>query len=312
LHSVIIRRRSLVDDALRWLAAGVPDRLLRLWRGPAASGEIGASGLVDLAGTGWLRPVNLSVLPEAMLPMRLVIPTEGRHELRHAVALAIRQDTPFESDEVVAQAVEVERRAGSETYLVHAVPRRLIADAVRKIGHRRLGRIVAGPVGGPDLAEAMLPWRKMLRWRALLPVVVILGVAAVGAHDLLAEQDGRAEALEGEVAAALAELRQLSGELDVIEAKAAAGNQIAAAITAAPPAFVQLEGVRRALPPTSEVVQVELRTGELLLSLRSLDSLGDMARFVEAGWSASIEGAITADPASGREIAMLRLSQGGR
>jgi len=270
--------------------------------------ELTRSGVGSVGGASWSRPINLTVAAEAMLPIRLVIPTEGRQELRHAVALAIRQDTPFDPGEVVAQAVEVERGAGSETYLIQAVPKRLIYEAVRKVGHRRLERIIAGNAGGPDLAAAMFPWRRAMRWLPLLPMAVILIVAGVGGYDVLMEQDRRAGALEVQVTAALAELRRLSVDLDLVEAKAVAGTQIAKAIAAAPSAFLLLEQARRLLPPSSEVLQAELREGELLLSLRTPDALGDLGRFSKAGWTAAIDGAITADPASGREIAVLRLS----
>lgn len=308
MRGIVVRRRSLVDDVLRWLSPGVLGQFAQWWRGPVASADIGAGGLGEVTGARWLRPVDLKVAPEAMLTMRLAIPTAARHELPHAVALAIRQDTPFEPHELLVQAVEIERGAGSESYLVHAVPKRLVDDAVRRVGHIRLGRIHVGE-GAPDLGGAMFPWRRARPWLALLPLTVMFGVAATGAHGLLADQDQKAALLEAQVATALAELRQLSGELDTIETETALANQIAAGIAATPAAFLMLERARGALPPATEVVQVELRAGELRLSLRSGDALADMARFTEAGWSATIDGAITADPPSGREIAVLRLSQ---
>lgn len=308
MRGVIVKRRVAVAEALRWLFAGIPERLVRLWRGPTASAEITANGLGKVTGASRLRPVSLTVAPDAMLPMRLVIPSEGRNELRHAVALAIRQDTPFEPDEVVALAVEAERGAGSETYLVHAVPKRLIADAVGKVGHLRLDRVSVASLHGPDLATAMFPWRRARPWLAALPLAVILVVMGLGAHGVLAEQQRQAAGLEIETAVALAQLRELSDELEGIEARATAGKQIAAKIGAAPVAFVLLDQARHLLSSSTEVAEVELRAGELRLSLRTADALADMALFVEAGWSAAIEGAITADPMSGREIATLRLS----
>jgi hypothetical protein len=265
-------------------------------------------GLGEINGARWLRPVDLNVTPEAILAMRLAIPTAARRDFPHAVGLAIRQDTPFEPDELLVQALEVERDAGSETYLVNAVPKRLIEDAARRVGHIRLGRIGAGGNGIPDLAEAMFPWRRPLKWLTVLPLMTIFGVAATGTYGALADLDQKAAAIGEQVAATLAELRHLSGELDAIDARAAAGRNIATTIAAVPPAFLLLERARHELPTTTEVTQAELGDGELRLSLRSEDALGDMAGFIDAGWSAAVDGAITSDPTSGREIVVLRLS----
>lgn len=311
MHRVIIRHRSVVTDALRWLGGGVPQRLVAWWRGPSARAEITASGVGAVSGATWWRPVALTVAPEAALQMRLVVPAEARRDLPHAVALAIRQDTPFEPEEVVAQAVEVERSGGNETYLIHLVPRRLIAEAVENVGRHRLGRVSAGAPEGPDLAAALFPGRRLRPWITVLPALIIIGVLAFGATHGLAEQEGRAAALEGEVAARLAELRGLAGQLEAIDVKAAAGNEIAAAIASSPVAAVLLERVRGALLPATEVTQVDLRGRDLTVSLRTSNALKDLARFIEAGWSATIEGAITAEPASGKEMATIRLPQPG-
>lgn len=307
MRGLIIERRSAVSDAWRWLAAGIPDRLKQLWRGPVATSQLTPGGLGPIEGAGWLRPVDLSIAPEATLAMRLVIPTEGRHELPYAVELAIRQDTPFEPDELVVQAVEVERGGGSETYLVHAVPRRLIADARKALGHRRLGRVTAVASRGPDLATALFPLRRLSASLAWLPLAVIVGVGVIGSYGVLVEQDRRVAALEAQTASVLTELRQVSAELETVEAQAAGGTFVAAAIAAQPPASMLLERARRQLGAAVEVTQVEVRNGELRLSLRTPDALADMARFSEAGWVAAIEGAITADPSASRELATLRL-----
>ena len=309
MRGLIILRRSAMIDALRWLATGIPVPLKRFWRGPVATAQITASGLGPVEGAGWLRPVDLRVAPEAMLPMRLAIPTEGRHELPHAIALAIRQDTPFEPDELVVQAIEVERGGGSETYAIHAVPRRLISEARRAVGHRRLGRIAA-TAGGPDLAGALFPLRRFSPWLAALPFLVIALVGMIGSYEVLAEQDRQVAELEARTTSVLNELRQVSAKLEALEAQAAAGNLITAAIAAELPALVLLERARQQLGEAAEVTQVELRDGELRLSLRTPDVLAEMARFADAGWVAAIEGAITADPVASREIATLRLAPG--
>lgn len=307
MQGLIIQQRSVVTDALRWLAAGIPARLTRFWRGPVATAQLTASGLGAVEGAGWPRPVDLSVTPGAMLPMRLVIPTEGRHELSHAIALAIRQDTPFEPGELVMQAVEVDRGGGSETYAICAVPRRLIEEARKSLGHRRLGRITA-TAGGPNLAAALFPLHRFSLWLAALPIIVIALVGFIGSCQVLAEQDHRVTELEAETSMVLAQLRQVSAELDALEADAAAGNLVTAALTADLPALVLLERARRQLGEAAEVTQAELRDGELWLSLRTPDVLAETALFADAGWGATIEGAITADPAASREIATLRLS----
>jgi hypothetical protein len=309
MRGLIIQRRSAVTDAVRWLAAGFPARLTRFWRGPAANARLTASGLGAVEGAGWLRPVDLTVAPEAMLPMRLVIPTEGRHELSHAIALAIRQDTPFEPEELVVQAVEVERGGGSETYAIHAVPRRLVSEARKSLGHQRLGRITT-MAGGPDLAAAVIPLRRFSPWLVAFPLLVIALVGVVSSYQVLAEQDRRVAELETQTSSVLTELRQVSAELEALETRAAAGNLVTAALTAELPALVLLERARQQLGEAAEVTQVELRDGELRLSLRTPDVLAEMARFADAGWAAAIEGAITADPVASREIATLRLAPG--
>lgn len=309
MHGLIIQRRSAATDAWRWLAAGFPARLTRFWRGPVATARLTASGLGAVEGAGWPRSVDLSVAPEAMLSMRLVVPTEGRHELSHAIALAIRQDTPFEPDELVVQAVEIDRGGGSETYAIHAVPTRLIAEAKKSLGHRRLGRITA-TAGGPDLAAALFPLRRLSPWLPTLPLLAMTLVGVIGSYEVLAGQDRRVAELEAQTSVVLTELRHVSAKLEALDAHAAAGNLVTAALTAGLPALLLLERARQQLGEAAEVTQVELRDGELRLSLRTPNVLAEMGRFADAGWVAAIEGAITADPVASREIAIMRLSRG--
>lgn len=290
-----------------WLRAGLPPQLVGFVRGPVGSAGVTSRGVNNCVRAGWLRRIDLTVTAEAFLPLRLILPRAGRNELRHAVDLSISQETPFDPNEVICQAVEIERSSESETFLVHVVPRRLIANAVKQLGPRSVGRIAIVGYEDVDLSPAVFPLRVLAPWLALLPILLLAIVLGTRAELALREQAQVMDTLESDASVALARLRALSDEFDALDASASGQRQVETALAGKISVLSLLERARRLISAQTEVTAVELRDGELRLSLRTNNVLAELAIFAASGWPGTVDGAITSDPATGQENATLRL-----
>ena len=311
---MVIRDCSLWTTLVRVVIDSIPKIARDLVRGPAGAVTIDALRQVKLEMPRAFRPVDIVLQSSCALAMQIAIPADGRGDMHHAVALAVAEQTPFEASEVLAHAAEQEpmHADGMRKYLVHLVPRSIVLTALADHGVRpsRVRRVLLETQGSPgrriDLQYSLLPHRRLLRALVLLPLLLLFGSALWLAHTELSSRQRVAAALDAEIAATLGQLREATTTLDALKAQNAGVSQVRAALDASQSAFLMLSALRQALPTGTALQRIDLHDGDLRLGVKSGGVLRDMTAF-EPDWSISIEGAITTDPASGKELATLLL-----
>lgn len=311
--TMVIEDRSLWVTLVGAAIGSIPKVVLGLARGPAGAVTIDALHRVKLETPRAFRPLDVVLDSSCALAMPIAIPADGRGDLQHAVALAIAEQTPFEASEVLAHAAEQPGHAdGMRHYLVHLVPRAIVLTALADHGLRpmRVRRVLLETQGSPgrriDLQHALFPSRRHLHALALLPLLLLCGAAGWLAHAELSSRQRAAAVLDTEIATTLGQLREATAALDALKAQNAGASQVRAEIDAAPSAFLMLSALRQALPTGMALQRIDLRDGDLRLGVKSGGVLRDITAF-EPDWATSIEGAITTDSASGKELATLLL-----
>jgi len=318
--AIVIKDRSVLATLMRVVIDSIPRIARDLVRGPAGAVTIDALRQVKVEMPRAFRPVDIVLEPSSALTLQIAVPADGRRDLHHAVALSIAERTPFEASEVLAHAAEQEPKHadGMRKYLVHLVPRTIVSTALADRGVRlsRVRWVLLEGCGSPgrriDLQYSLFPRRRVLHALVLLPLLLLVGSAAWMAHAELSSRQRVAAALNSEIAAILGQLREMTTALDALRSQDAGVSQVRAALDASQSAFLMLSALRQALPTGTALQRIDLHDGELRLGVKSSGVLRDMTAF-ETDWSTSIEGAITTDPASGKELAtvLLRPKSGG-
>lgn len=292
------------------LISAIPSRLRSWWRGPVETLSFETGQRVRRT---WLRPVEVLLPAELVLRHRLTIPSGARQDLRSAIALFVAHKTPFEPRDLLVHAAKDggQTTGVHSTYTVHAVPRGLVDGLLKERGvPRQRVRCIGVSGTGVDFAPALSPGLRWRRWSFLLPTAVaLISLAAWAAGDLSTKADHLA-ALEAEVSATLVRVRDAGGALEA-QSKAATGiGEVRQLLEASPSAYLTLVAIRELLPGSTEIARIQSGGGETRLSIRTPDAL-DVVRALNSGavadWSASIEGPITSDGGSGREVATILL-----
>lgn len=320
--SILVRNRSrlgeLGDAALRT----VPLSWRGLLRGPVTEISLGRTA-ESRRRISPFRPVDLIVTLDLVLQRKMSVPKSSRQDISSAIELFLRHDTPFDPGEVGVHALELPSGPGAEqsAYMVRVLPRAVIDDAMRyfRIRRSQLRKVlIANASGTPDeidLAPALFPRWRWAKWLVTIPIAVVISSICTLAFGNLAQLQTRVAELDQQVATQLAVVKSLGQQLDTLHRGSTGEAAAMDLVQGTPSSFEWFEQVRKRLPGTTEISRIEMHSGELRLSVRSPDVLADVQKLGASRlWSANLEGAITADPASKQDAAtiLLRGDAGGQ
>jgi general secretion pathway protein L len=311
---IVVRGRGPLRRFGHALSDAVPAALRRWFAGPRNVLRVSArASRVERRANRW-RPTDVIAAPDLVLERRLTLPAAARSDLKPAIELLIKSQTPFQpADLVIGVEAQAGAAEGATAYNVLLLPRANLAKAMRQHGLRRTGTVTidAAPGQRPlDLAPAFDPRQ---RWRALIWLLPAVLALAAGWASLVVEAS-RAAAVTADLSvrldAELSALRATTGERDALAAASADADLVRRTIRAAVSVAGTLAAVRAALSDTTEIVKVEFRDGAFRLSTRSDNALGMTKALAEsfADWSVTNDGAITRDPQTGWENAIVALS----
>ncbi|MBI4924137.1 MAG: hypothetical protein HY834_20570 [Devosia nanyangense] len=269
------------------------------------------------------RPVDLIVTADMVLQRKVSVPKSGRQDISSAIELFLRYDTPFDPGDVVVHALELPRGPGAEqaAYMIRVLPRAAIDDALTSFRIRRSQLRKVLVAGGSDtldevdVAPALFPQWRWTRWLVIIPIVVVISSICALAFGNLTQLQAKVAEFDQQVATQLAIVKSLGQQLDTLHRGSTGEATVMDLVQKTPSSFEWLEDIRRLLPGTIEISRIEMHSGELRLSVRSPDVLADVQRLGGSHlWSSSLEGAITADPASKQDVAtiLLKAVAGGR
>jgi general secretion pathway protein L len=316
VKTFVVSHRSALGDAVQALVQAVPAGVRDCLRGPVS--RISA-GETKGRAPSWPRPFDIVVPAGQTLTRRISIPRAARGDLAHAIELFIRHDTPFEPGEVVIHAEESPHASGDDQapYLVRLVPRQPIENALRALGgsRRRVRRILltsrSATAAEVDIAPAFLGPRYLRSLAAILPIgLIAIALVLLAGRELTSQQAAIAH-LEATIAETRAAVQLANRGVEKRNELSSGQEALAKLVTQSPPVLARLELVRQALPLSTEISRIAVRGTELRLTVRSDDVLADAQLLGDAAasWESSIEGALSNDPASGREVATILLRQ---
>lgn len=311
MTSIVIADRSLLSAALRSVRSALPLSLTKLLRGPIETVAIAQPPSGKRRRS--LKPVDVAVSSDIVLRRRIVVPAKARKDVAHAIDLFIRTETPFAPGDVLVHALEELARPSDQQvgYTVRLLPKTALLQGLKahNLRPRQIARIVLDGTPEVDFAEALFPARRLLRWLPAVPVALTLTALGLLGLSELSQRQLRLAELESEIGLTLGRLRIVTTEMDTARQQVSGTAAVATLLDATPSAFLTLEAIRRTLPAETELLRIELRGAETRLAIRSPNALADAQRFAgeEPKWSSSIEGPITADPASGLELATILL-----
>lgn len=311
MTSMVIADRSFHSELLRSLRRALPDTVRRLIQGPAE--RVVLADAPKGRRQRPFQPIDVVVNSDLVLRRRIIVPMKARKEVSHAINLFIQTETPFAPGEVLVHALEDAVRPSDHqvAYAVRLLPRKALQQALtaHKVEKRRIERVIVADAVEVDFAPALFPARRYTRWLPALPAVLIVASLVLLGADELSLRSQRVVELETEVAQTLGRVKALTADMEAMRQQASGTAAVLALLSETPSAFSALELVRQLLPTTSELLRVEIRGSETRLAVRSSNALADVQRLsgVPATWASSIEGAITADPTSGLEMATILL-----
>lgn len=308
---IIVRDRTPTARVLAMLARGVPKGLAALWRGPVITLRLEDGG--GGRGLRWsLRPIDVIVDADHLLKSRFIVPRESKRDLQSAIALFVAHKTPFEAHELLIHSSEDDASATGNAigYTLHAAPRAAVEAGLKSSGVRpkQVDRLLVDGADGVDFAAALHPKPTWLRWCSLLPVAVALvALGTAGANDLAAKAD-RVTSMQASVAAALTALRAARSELEARKQSVDGVAEVVQLFDRTASALESLYAARELLPASVGVSRVQIGSDGTRLSIKApsiLDAVRTTGR--EGLWTATVDGPILADPASGGELGTILL-----
>jgi hypothetical protein len=313
LSSMVIVDRGILAIAGELFRTAFPNAVRGWFLGPRNLLSLSATDTEFRRPRRRFRPTDVVVAEDMILRKVLTIPVKARSDLRAAIELLLRSQTPFETREILVGAQARRKEEGLETFDVLIVPRLAVADALRRHRVRRIGRIGLDHPRGQaiDLTPALSPMRRWTRLLWLLPLAI--GFAAF--YTSLAVQAEanalRSAEVETLLGRGLAALKSASVELDGLKSQSARSELVLDSLRSTPSTVATLSTVRSVLDPNTEVVRIELREGVYRLAVKAVDALREAKRLAEAmpGWSIALDGAITNDPVTGLESAMIQFGR---
>lgn len=305
--ALIVAERSTALDSWRWLVSGVPRWLVR-----GIEGDI-ASVIVPGPPTKGRRRTRLLLGPELVLKKRLQLPFAAKGDLGPAVRLMVETETPFSPDEVLVHAERLQQAGNSEeaAYLIRIVPRAAMFAATRAQGLRPADIVAIVDKDAPDRTDfwrSAFPGRSAWRWSVALPFLVAAAALTVMVVDELGTLERQRSELGAATTDRLAQLSAAADRLEEYRQQITGGAEVSEALASSSSAYNLLGELRSALEPDTEVLRIEFAGRALSVSIRSADALAT-ARHVATKLSAQIDGAITADPGTGLEVATLKVAQ---
>jgi len=304
---LVIREDTPVLRAARWLRSGVPPSLVRLLQGPTSCLTLPMPDPSKIRG-----PIELRLAPELVLAHRYALPAAARSQLADAITLFIETETPFSRDEVLVHAERLDRRADTTgaTYQLRIVPKQALFAAIRAAGivpARVVAIADATAPGRTDFWRAAFPGRWLRRWLTLLPVALALacGGTVIGLDRMRNERE--VAALVELTASRLPQVQRLAEAVSQRRSALATHSELAALLAHASSSFNTLQRLRAVLPAEAELVRLVTTGGDTVLTVRSPQILAVAQQLSEVA-PARVEGAITVDPTTGRELATIRMS----
>lgn len=316
MSTIVVRHRSVLSDL--WTAA--VDAVPRRWRaavaGPLNRIRIASDGAGFEEPHKPFRPVEISIASAFVLSRRLVIPRAGRQDVRYAVELLIKSETPFSPDELLIDVAFAGAMpdGGGLAYDIRLVPRTKVTDALQSLRIRpsRVRRIAIAsepPSSRVDFAAVLAPSRRWVKWLPTIPVVILVVAFVALAQFELALRQRQASDLEERVSEALTALRSATEEVELLRSSVGRGQTAEEAFASSLPAFLTLSEIRAKLPDATRLNKIEMRDRSVRLSIVTTNALEDAKGFGDQlkGWTATIEGAIAVDQGNGMESAVILL-----
>lgn len=309
MKGLVIKRRSLWAQLDAWLRSSLPG-LSSALAGPSTRYVIGEGAS---AATSPFRPLEIVLPDELLLKRRLRIPRQGLPDLAHAIKLLVSRETPFDMDELLICAQEEKSAESDErlSFALHMTPvaslRQALQDARLPIRSVRSVSIAEAGGSAIDVATALRPSLRLTRLLPLIPIVMIAGAAVSFSQALLAERNAQVTALKQQLEAQTTQLEIVSRRLEEEKARTASSDAVTRLVEADARLHDGLRWLRASLPETTEVLRFGFSPEALRLSVRSPDILADMETLQEQAGPcvASLDGAITADPSAGLELASI-------
>ena len=162
-------------------------------------------------------------------------------------------------------------------------------------------------VRGANAAAALRPTLRVISLLRWLPVVALLGAAVSLSQSLVAERQSQLVATQQYLSQRIVELEALSRGIEEQELRGAGRDAVSRLVEGAGVPYDGIRWLRARLPESLEVSQLEIASDKMRLSVRSPDVLADLDALTGDGnpWSAVLEGALTADPSTGLEMATI-------
>lgn len=301
------------------LAGAVPRSWVEWTIGPTVPLHIDVGGSVLGRSRSRWRPVDVLVAPALVLTRRLAIPSEARRELRSAISLLVRSETPFRPDEVLSRAVDVDgvQDTGSLNFTVLLVPRLQVDNALRAHGidRSRVRTILPAAQEDADIdlaASYQRPWHRHRRWSWSLPVLIIVGAIATWVHAEVDVRRRESLAIEVLITEQISKLKAVAAELDELRGQSEKVSAAAEAIAASVPSLEILAAVRDAQQSTTEILRIELRDRNIRLLVKTADALGEARLMGKAlpGRAVAVDGTITTDSELNVETATIVIAPG--
>lgn len=308
---ITVQGRTPAARLMRVLTRGAPTGLVALWRGPVTTLRLDGGG--SPRKPWWsLRPIDVVIGSELALKSRFSLPREGRRDVHSAIALFLAHKTPFDAHELLIHATEegASPTADAVGYTLHAVPRAAVEAALKSSGvaPRQVDRLLIDGAEGIDLAAALHPRPAWRRWSYLLPVAMALAALGVAGVNDLAAKASRITSLQESIAADLTALRAAQSELEARKQSADGVTEVVQLFDTSASALASLYAARQSLPASVSVSRAQVGPDGTRLSIKTPSVLDTVRAIGQGGvWTATVDGPILADPASGGELGTILL-----
>lgn len=250
-----------------------------------------------------------------VLAHRLVLPKEAAAEIAQAAELLVTTRTPFRPQEVLLHVSAAPLGHEDIAVEVRLLPRNLVTSGLAAAG-ARLGQVAEITIDQPqaseaavDFATALNPTLRWRRWLSLAPCVALLLAANFALSGLEARRDREMAGLEAQLNLARVDLGKLADE--AVLRREAKANAVARDEQRKRTLSLHevINFVARTVPASADLQRIEGRSGQVRLWTEASDIVSLVEEMNRGGvtWKASVDGAISVTPTSGKQAATVLL-----